>query len=153
MGGGVEGVVWSSHIWFVIFGKLLGTNTSFEGSLNTALLDFIMATGLDHLLDASEGLFEAVEGGRVDHLLFDAGGIGTPADQKESRPVEKSRILKNCFLEFQWFFDIPVGCFCSLSVHNILIIVNGVTAVIRIAVLDTQIGQECIIVWFPITDL
>ena len=65
----------------------LGTNASFECSLYGAFFDFIHATGLDHLLDASEGLFEAVEGGRVDHLLLDAGGIGTPADQKESRPV------------------------------------------------------------------
>ena len=60
----------------------LGTNAGFESSLNGAFFDFIHATGLDHLLDASEGLFEAVEGSRVDHLLLDAGGVGTPADQE-----------------------------------------------------------------------
>ena len=109
MGGG-SWVIMICNLW------ALGTNTSFEGSLDTALLDFIDATGLDHLLDASEGLFEAVEGGRVDHLLLDTGGVGTPAGQEESGPV---------------------GWFGSLSVHNILIIVDGVTAVIRFTILDT----------------
>ena len=40
---------------------------------------------------------------------------------------------------------LPVGGFGSLSVHNVLIVVNGVTAVIRITVLDTKISQELIV--------
>ena len=48
---------------------------------------------------------------------------------------------------------LPVGGFGSLSVHNVLVVINGVTAIIRVTVLDTQISQELIVGVVSITNL
>lgn len=48
-----------------------------------ALFNFVGAISLDDFLNTGEGLFEAVERGRVDHLFLDASRIRTPCHQKK----------------------------------------------------------------------
>lgn len=50
---------------------------------NNALFNFVGAISLDDFLNTGEGLFEAVERGRVDHLFLDASRIRTPCHQKK----------------------------------------------------------------------
>jgi len=50
---------------------------------NNALFNFVSSISLDDFLNTGEGLFEAVERGRVDHLFLDASRIRTPCHQKK----------------------------------------------------------------------
>ena len=54
-----------------------------EDALDVGLLELVGAVRLDDLVDSHEGLLQGVEGGGVDHLLLDLGGVGAPRHQEE----------------------------------------------------------------------
>ena len=60
-----------------------------EDSLDVALFQLVGSVGLDDLVDPDEGLLQRVEGGRVDHLLLDLGGVGAPRHQEQLRPEDE----------------------------------------------------------------
>ena len=71
-----------TRIIFFFFTRFDGKNSSscglFQEAFNIALFNFVSSVSLDDFLNTSEGFFEAVERGGVDHLFLDASGIGTP---------------------------------------------------------------------------
>lgn len=56
------------------------------GIVWTYLVNVIGTIGLNDCADTLEGLLQAVKRRRVDHLLLDAGGVRTPAHEKNSAP-------------------------------------------------------------------
>lgn len=108
------------------------SGSSFEGFFDGFLINFVGWICLNDLLDTGKGFLEAVKRGRIYHFLFDPGRIRAPTNQKQTGPI---------------------GGFSSLCFHNIFIVIDGVAAVIGIAVFNAQVVEELVVIVVAVSDL
>jgi len=92
-----------------------------EDALDVFLFEAVDVVGLDDFVDSDEGLLEGVERRRVDHLLLDLGRVRAPTHQEQFRPV---------------------GGLGSLGLLDVVVVVDGVAAVVVLAVLDLDVVLE-----------
>ncbi len=103
-----------------------------EDALDVALLELVDAVRLDDLVHADEGLLERVEGRRVDHLLLDLCRVRAPRHEEEFGAVAGLR---------------------ALGFHRVVVVVDGVAAVVVVAVFHLQVAQELFVAVVAVTRL
>jgi len=81
---------------------------------------------------SDEGLFQGIKRGRVDHLLLNLGRVRAPRHKEQLGSVRS---------------------FSSLGLLDVVVIVNGISAVVIFSVLDLQIAHKLVVIVVTITGL